>query len=133
MHALHLPQDIAGELEKILRKSGMHYNIYADEKMYFSTFGQQFLDYARHIGVEPWLRLMDWARWLSPNSAYLMNRNQFRHCSSKLQPNLVMPCIQSLPTDDFWKSVILWRKKLWFAAIGPTFGHCPARCGSHWG
>ena len=21
--------------------------------MYFSTFGQQFLDYARHIGVEP--------------------------------------------------------------------------------
>lgn len=53
MHALHLPQDIAGELEKILRKSGMHYNIYADEKMYFSTFGQQFLDYARHIGVEP--------------------------------------------------------------------------------
>lgn len=53
MHALHLPQDMARELEKILHKSGMHYTIYADEKMYFSTFGQQFLDYARHIGVEP--------------------------------------------------------------------------------
>ena len=53
MHALHLPQNIASELEEILRKSGMHYTIYADEKMYFSTFGQRFLDYARHIGVEP--------------------------------------------------------------------------------
>lgn len=53
MHALHLPGEIAAELEEILRKSGMHYNIYADEKMYFSTFGQQFLEYARHIGVQP--------------------------------------------------------------------------------
>lgn len=53
MHALHLPQELAGQLEEILRKSGMHYNIYADENMYFSTFGQQFLDYARHIGVKP--------------------------------------------------------------------------------
>ena len=53
MHALHLPGDIAGELEEILRKSGMHYNIYSDEKLYFSTFGQKVMDYARHIGVEP--------------------------------------------------------------------------------
>lgn len=53
MHALYLPQDIAGELEEILRKSGMHYNIYADEKMYFSTFGEKFMRYAQHIGVEP--------------------------------------------------------------------------------
>ena len=53
MHALHLPQDLAGELEEILRKSGMHYNIYSDEKLYFSTFGQKVMDYARHIGVEP--------------------------------------------------------------------------------
>ncbi len=53
MHALHLPQEIAGELEEILRKSGMHYNIYSDETLYFSTFGKQVMDYARHIGVEP--------------------------------------------------------------------------------
>jgi hypothetical protein len=53
MHALHLPQELAAELEEILRNSGMHYNIYADEKMYFSTFGQKFMDYAHHIGVEP--------------------------------------------------------------------------------
>ena len=53
MHALHLPQDLAGELEEILRKSGMHYNIYADETLYFSSFGKQVMDYARHIGVEP--------------------------------------------------------------------------------
>ena len=53
MHALHLQQQLADALEQILRASGMHYNIYADEKMYFSTFGQQFMDYARHIGVKP--------------------------------------------------------------------------------
>lgn len=53
MHALHLPGEIAAELEEILRKSGMHYNIYSDEKLYFSTFGQRVMDYARHIGVEP--------------------------------------------------------------------------------
>ena len=53
MHALHLPDEIAGKLEEILRTSGMHYNIYSDEKLYFSTFGQKVMDYARHIGVEP--------------------------------------------------------------------------------
>ena len=53
MHALHLSDEIAGELEEILRKSGMHYNIYSDEKLYFSTFAEDVMNYARHIGVEP--------------------------------------------------------------------------------
>lgn len=53
MHALHLPGEIAGELEEILRKSGMHYNIYADENLYFSSFSDHVMAYARHIGVEP--------------------------------------------------------------------------------
>ncbi len=53
MHALYLPQELAGELEEILRKSGMHYNIYSDETLYFSTFRQRMMDYARHIGVVP--------------------------------------------------------------------------------
>lgn len=53
MHALHLPREIAQSVEEILRKSGLHYNIYADETMYFSTFAPRFLDYARHIGVKP--------------------------------------------------------------------------------
>ena len=53
MHALHLPQELAGAIAEILRKSEMHYNIYSDEKLYFSTFGQEVLDYARHIGVQP--------------------------------------------------------------------------------
>lgn len=53
MHALYLPKDLAIPLEECLRQSGVHYNIYANEKMYFSTFGQQFLEYARHIGVQP--------------------------------------------------------------------------------
>ena len=53
MHALHLPREIAQSVEEILRKSGLHYNIYADETMCFSTFAPRFLDYARHIGVKP--------------------------------------------------------------------------------
>lgn len=53
MHALHLPQDVACALEEILRHSGLHYNIYADEKMFFSSFEKMFMDYARHIGVTP--------------------------------------------------------------------------------
>lgn len=53
MHALYLPCDLAIPLEEMLRKSGMHYHIYSDEKMYFSTFEQQFLDYAQHIKVRP--------------------------------------------------------------------------------
>lgn len=53
MHALHLSREIAQSVEEILRKSDLHYNIYADETMYFSTFAPRFLDYARHIGVKP--------------------------------------------------------------------------------
>ena len=53
MHALHLPGEIASELEEILRKSGMHYNIYADETLYFSSISDHVMAYARHIGVEP--------------------------------------------------------------------------------
>ena len=53
LYALHLPQEVAGEIEEILRGSKLHYNIYSDGELYFSTFGQRFLDYARHIGVKP--------------------------------------------------------------------------------
>lgn len=53
IHALHLQQELAGDIGEILRKSELHYNIYSDETLYFSTFGQEVLDYARHIGVQP--------------------------------------------------------------------------------
>ena len=53
LYSLHLPQEVAGEIEEILRDSKLHYNIYSDGELYFSTFGQRFLDYARHIGVKP--------------------------------------------------------------------------------
>lgn len=53
MHALHLSQDVAEELDQILRNSGMHYNIYADETLYFSSFTPPVMKYAQHIGVEP--------------------------------------------------------------------------------
>ena len=51
--ALHLDHDLALQVEEYLRQTGTHYTIYSDENMYFSTFGQRFLDYAHHIGVKP--------------------------------------------------------------------------------
>lgn len=51
--SLHLDADLALQVEEYLRQTGAHYTIYSDEDMYFSTFGQLFLDYAHHIGVKP--------------------------------------------------------------------------------